>query len=710
MTGHDPGPAAPVALGPPPKSGRDWLDLFSKLAIPLVVLAATIWFTAWQSHLTNLQHQDDIMATYIGNIKDLLNQGLGKSNANPELSQIAEEQTITTLRSLNVQRNGIVLQFLQNAHLIGAQYAGIDLTGADLSYDHLGNADLSGIDLRNANLSHVDMTGADLSGATMEGADLTGAHLSGATLTGASLSDASLTGAGLSGARLGDAILSSASLGGASLGGADLGGADLGGADITQSQLDEVQSCAEAILSAGLTCQPFCRFISRFIITCQQWSPVQLTYWYTESDAEKTAILKLIQEFEQQHPGIHINPVQENYFRARAAFTSAAHEGNAPDVLRSDVSWTPLFASEGYLLNLDRYVPQSELSDYQNAPVNTTRGIPPGTTSGIGPVRSAPLVYDEYQGHLYGLPQETDFSALLFNRHELTEAGINSPPTTMDEFRDDAVKIVEHKKETGAKYGFEFGGTSYYALPFLYACGGGMFDQLHDNILVNNPESVAGLNFLVKLQNADNPRVMPPAMNFRTPPGTMLPDFMNGTTAMIFDGPHDVSQILTSTGSTFKGHPDYLGIAPIPTGLPGQTGSPLGGESYVISAGTAHPAEAYKFIKFMSSTPSQVAIAEANYTLPTRKSAYQDLASNDRSGYQFISKFVTPPIADTVVAPPPVPQAGYLFDVADPDIWDALTGAQSADEALNAIAYSWNQVGAGKYLRSWPGASTAACS
>ena len=59
-------------------------------------------------------------------------------------------------------------------------------------------------------------------------------------------------------------------------------------------------------------------------------------------------------------------------------------------------------------------------------------------------------------------------------------------------------------------------------------------------------------------------------------------------------------------------------------GPAGQTGSPLGGQSYVISAGTAHPDEAYKFISFMSSPSSQAAIAEANHTLPTRQSAYQD--------------------------------------------------------------------------------------
>ena len=46
----------------------------------------------------------------------------------------------------------------------------------------------------------------------------------------------------------------------------------------------------------------------------------------------------------------------------------------------------------------------------------------------------------------------------------------------------------------------------------------------------------------------------------------MVSDFMNGKTAMIFDGPYDVSQILK--GRVFRENPGNLGIAPIPTLAP----------------------------------------------------------------------------------------------------------------------------------------------
>ena len=636
------------------KSIWDWLNLLMNLLVPLII--GTIGFGLWQAHqqqqsdqqLALDQEHAAILQTYIGDMNDLLRQGLSASTPGDEIRQVATAQTVTTLRSLDANHNGILLQFLQDAHLIGSRDAVINLSGAELS--------------------GADLAGANLSGASLTGADLTGASLSGAILTNAILSDAILVGADLSGARLGGTILS----------GADLSGADLNGADITQAQLDEVRSCADAILSTGLI--------------CQQRPLIQLTYWYTESPAETPVILNLINQFNRQNPGIHINAVQRSYFQARAAFTAAAHDGNAPDVFRSDIDWTTLFASKGYLLNIDQYVSQRDLSDYLNAPLSTTRGIGPGL--------SAPLAYDEYKGDLYGLPQVTDFLALLYNKKELAKAGITGPPSTMADFEADGVKVVQKE---AAKYGFETGGNFYYALPFLYASGGGMFDQ-HNNILVDSAGSVAGLNFLVKLQNADNVQVMPQEKSASSAPGTMVSDFMEGKTAMIFDGPYDVKYILS--GSSFNKDLGNLGIAGIPTGPSGQTGSPIGGQSYVISAGTAYPAQAYQFIKFMSSTASQVAIASVNHTLPTRQSAYRGWVSSDPVIKAFLS------IKDTVVARPAIAQDAYLLDSADPSIWAALTGAQCADDALNAVAYSWNQLGAGNLVSQstfTPGASPTAC-
>ncbi len=388
--------------------------------------------------------------------------------------------------------------------------------------------------------------------------------------------------------------------------------------------------------------------------------PVTLTYWYTEGTSETPVILQLIQQFQQQNPNIKINAEYKPFGQTQAAFATAAQAGKAPDVLRSDVGWVTQFASLRYLLPIDSYVSQSDLSDYL----------------------VAPLSYDKYNAHLYGLPQVTDFLALLYNKAELAKAGITSPPTAMSDFEADAMKIVQSK---AAKYGFETSGASYFALPFLWAFGGGMIDP-NNNILVNNSGSVAGLTFLLKLQNTD--KVMPPKVDFNNGYNNMVNDLKSGQTAMIFDGPWEVSNILT--GSAFTGNTSNLGIAGIPKGPGGQTGSPVGGQSYVIYTGTAHPAEAYKFISFMSSTASQIAIAKANHTLPTRQSVYQDSTiSSDPviSGYHAVQ--------DTAVNRPIIPQGGQLFNDFDPNIQAALASAKSPTDALNAVATAWKKLLAG---------------
>lgn len=689
--GGDPGDSSEHLDQPRPrpdgKSHWDWRFL-SSLLIPILI--GTIGWGLWQTHLQNQsnqqlareQHESDmalsiyqqratILQTYIDNMQGLLlNPSPAKSTPADEVRQLATVQTITTLRSLDAGRNAIVLQFLQGAGLIGVPGAVINLSNANLSNDDLSGVDLNGVALSGANLTGADLSDADLSNtslfaAHLNGADLDGANLSGATLTSATLNDAKINRATLAEARLNGAILTGAQLNGADLSNADLidadltetsfRGADLSDADLTaaflaQSQLDTVNSCTYAILSVGLT--------------CHHNATITLTYWYTESPAERPVIVKLIHQFEQQNPRIHINGVPMNYYQTETDFENATEEGAAPDILRSDVGWVAQFASQGYLLNIDSLFSQSDPSDY----------LP------------AALADDYYDGHLYGMPQVTDFLALLYNKADLEEAGITSAPATMTNFETDAKKVHQSNPKI---YGFETDGTSYNALPFIYTFGGGMLDQ-HHNILVNNDGSVNGLEFLLKLQNVD--KVMPTNVNYNNGPvSSPVTDFTAGKIAMIFGGPYNVPEILT--GPSFKNDPGNLGIASIPT-CPtaivstchaGQTGSPSGGQSYVISAYTKHPLEAGKFIQFMSSKSSQVAIAMANRTLPTRISA-----QNAVRGEGFISKFLS--LKYTVVPEPAIPQAGDLFNAFDPNIAAALDRVESPTAALNAVADAWKQL------------------
>ena len=106
-----------------------------------------------------------------------------------EVRELARARTLATVKSLDSVRKGILLLFLYEANLIEKGNAKIDLHLADMSGAwiigiDLHSADLHGIGLRNTDLHFVDLSDTDLSFADLRGDDLTGVNLRGANLTG----------------------------------------------------------------------------------------------------------------------------------------------------------------------------------------------------------------------------------------------------------------------------------------------------------------------------------------------------------------------------------------------------------------------------------------------------------------------------------------------------------------------------------------------
>jgi uncharacterized protein YjbI with pentapeptide repeats len=263
-------------------AGKTPWDFIQLLLIPLVLAGVGFWFSAQQNQtslqVSERQHQADLqiaatryandqqlaadqqrettLKTYLDDLSNLLlNNKLLESKPGDAVRQVARERTLTTLRRLEANRNRIVVQFLQDTHLIGGKNAVIDLSRAELSHDDLSRANLSRADLSEANLIDANLSRAILSGTILSDAYLIGAYLSGTNLIDANLSGAFLSDADLSSAYLDGADLSGADLSGAILSGAILSGADLRYThDLTQQQLDQVDTCQGAILPEGLTC------------------------------------------------------------------------------------------------------------------------------------------------------------------------------------------------------------------------------------------------------------------------------------------------------------------------------------------------------------------------------------------------------------------------------------------------------------------------
>lgn len=177
----------------------------------------------------------------------LLEKELRESQEDDEVRSIARTRTLAVLRSLDGQRKGQVVQFLQEAGLIGPKPVvvwldGADLRGADLIEAKLIDTHLGGVNLRRANLQGALLckswlVKADLCQASLKGTDLRSCNFSGANLANADLREALLEGS----SREEETNLLDA----------NLDGANLEGAFVSAEQLRRARSLRGATLPDG---------------------------------------------------------------------------------------------------------------------------------------------------------------------------------------------------------------------------------------------------------------------------------------------------------------------------------------------------------------------------------------------------------------------------------------------------------------------------
>jgi len=245
----------------------DWLQLLSALAIPIVLAAAGLWFTAQQEeHQRFIEEQrakseqkiekqradDAALQAYLEQMSNLLvEKDLRTSKPFGKLRTLARAQTLSTLETLDAAHRRTLLLFLYEAHLLNKPssdaspeevtsgkdpviiLAGANLQAVDLSYVDLSNLGLFPAAIPDPQAHEMgnycvgDCIGIDLSGVNLSHADLRGTLLARVSLLQTSLYHANLRNANLVDAFCRNADLRNADLSGANLGGADLTGANL---------------------------------------------------------------------------------------------------------------------------------------------------------------------------------------------------------------------------------------------------------------------------------------------------------------------------------------------------------------------------------------------------------------------------------------------------------------------------------------------------
>ncbi len=268
--------------------------------------------------------------------------------------------------------------------------------------------------------------------------------------------------------------------------------------------------------------------------------------------------------------------------------------GTAPDVFWIPGTDIARFQKEGLILDLN------ELA--------TADGF---DTSEFYPEPMYHLTYDPETGapgdKLWGLPRDVSTFALYLNNDLIAEAGADDPRALAEAgewdwaaFADVATKVTA-LGEPNKGFAMNSWWANYGA--FMNAAGGGFFNEDRTACALDTPESIAGLQQVVDIFDAD----------LAVPFGEDgEPAWKAGTVGMFTNGRW------ATPGA--RDVPFNWDVVQMPTGPGGTQGNWLFWGAYVVNANTEHPEEAWKLVQDLTSAETQAQISELGANIPSRQS------------------------------------------------------------------------------------------
>lgn len=373
---------------------------------------------------------------------------------------------------------------------------------------------------------------------------------------------------------------------------------------------------------------------------------VTVAYWHTMSEPEAEQLETVIAAFEDANPGITVEATKYAYNDLKSAIITSLSGNSGPDVARMDIAWVSQFADDEALLKLS-----DELASFDAIAESVFEG---------------PLSTNYWQDGYYGLPLNTNTQVLLWNRELFEAAGLDSPPSTMDEFKTYAKAIADTSDDV---YGYALGGTYFWApAPIFYTMGGKVTDEAITTATgyVNSAESVEAFTLLKEMY--DEGSISPNLLGGGIGTSDGLATNLYG---MIIDGPWMVD--------IYAGqYPDFeVNFAMMPT-QDGYTSSVVGGEDIVVFYDTDAKDASLKWVEYLMGEEAQITMAQVG-VVPTLKSL---VGSDEVPAYFdiFMQQL------ETAQARVPHPAWGEMDGAINNAFQRMLSGDQTVQEALDQAA------------------------
>jgi multiple sugar transport system substrate-binding protein len=342
-----------------------------------------------------------------------------------------------------------------------------------------------------------------------------------------------------------------------------------------------------------------------------------VTIWETYNAEEHAVFEALARDFERDYAAktgreVRLDLQRVPYEGLLPKLKYATLTDTAPDICRVDNAWILTLAYGKAVMPLDTLpnfggTLESVSAEYVPAAIKTNTIAVPGE-DGV------------WREHLFGLPDQTNCTALFWNKELFRESadalraeGLDPEraPKTWEEFvRYARVLTIPERRQ----FGFGMFATLWWMVPFLNTFGASFTSKGPAGATscgLSSPEAVSAMRFIVSLYREYGVE----AGAWQT--GAINPEqgFLNGKYAMILTGPWNLKR--------FEGI-DF-GVSLVPEG-PAGTSSNVGGSNMVVFRSSKRADVAYEFLRWFTSHDVQLRWSRELGQIPVSRTAFEEAA------------------------------------------------------------------------------------
>ena len=364
-----------------------------------------------------------------------------------------------------------------------------------------------------------------------------------------------------------------------------------------------------------------------------------------------------VRAFEAQ-TGIKVELIQSDWDSvANRVVPEMASSGSSYDVVEFDNGWVAQWCGSNWTTPLDDLMPK----DY-------TKGMIPGLVK----------LFTCPDGKVNGIVWNNDSRFFFYNAEKLTKAGFSAPPKTIDEFvqQSQAAKkadVVEYGMAPFWEQAWALGNEFHF---WTYVFGGQIVDDKGCFLFNKDSKTLAALQFMIdSLQNG----VSNPA-GLTYDQATAQDIFLKGNVLFM---PQGIPGLMKYANDPEKSNVvGQVKVALVPGAEVGQSAALTLPEAYAVPTNSKHKEAAWKFIEFMTSRETNKTLAKQIGLLPIWVDLYTEPELTALYPYwaDFAAQLPTTRGLSTIT------WYGDFVDISTAEVHKALTGEQTAQQALDAMA------------------------